>query len=1150
MAKLNLTLPYGELAITGKQITFVAPCESAGLTHIIIQNDEFELVDSSGNNIIAGAFTSGAMVSVILNVENKKAYIQNADINSQLKESFVGKSEKIVNSDSAITKVVPLESTPIAEVSKIGGITRKCTNLFNDIEWFTNNNFIKQEDGSYKAHSLNITCWVNTTKKSGSMYITLIGKTALESSPIYLQVKYTDGSNFAACILKASDTGNFITLTAQTDANKTVDCINWTYGSVTGEYYVKGVSFSFDNVGYEPYFEGLRSAPVTEIESIGANLIPYPYRDSAGIINDVSFYMKDNGRIVFNGTASKAFSFSLSSSLFLQKGTYTYSYTGELSSGVTLRVYGNTTTFAVLSITAKQATFTLDTDTEVQVYLLISSTSAVSGDVSVMLNDDIIALPYAPYIEPVVFPIPEAVQNIDGYGDGLGETCYNYVNFEHKQFVKRVGKVDMGTLDWAYGSGVFYAFVGDKKVDLSNILCSAYPNANVVYTEAQDKTITGHPILTYIYVKDNSYTDATTFKSAMSGEMLHYELETPEVIDISDILSTDSLISVGGGGIVTAHNEFSFEVPYEVAFYKKSLNGLCACTVVGELLGTASRAVCDEHGNNIPQTYASKSLAMFNDEAKAVKTIPENSALYARVAKIGGMTRKCANLLDVPETFEFVQSTGVDVYLPAGQYVVSWGQGGAFGSVGYGSIRFYNNDVWSHITSIEGFRVVTLTQDETKVYFYSNGTSSADSNGVTATMKKLMLNEGATALPYEPYFEGFTSSIVTDVESVGSNLFNDTEWFASHGFSKQSDNSWVCIVQNEICWTNTTRRSGSISINVIGKTEDYGGTVMYLEAYYTDGSYPTVFRLMNPSSDYVAYSIKTDPSKTVDYVLWTYGVSAPYYLKGVSISFAETSEYTPYTKTTLSIPAEIQSLEGYGVGLNETAYNYVDFENKQFVKCIGKVDMGSLTYTHRESNGRHIFTTTLADLPLCKNTSVPINALCDKFTAVPTNVTWTNGDMGYQYGNSRVLDFVANDFTDVALFKSAMSGVMLYYELETPEVIDISHLLTADLISVQSLGTISMVNERNYDLPNTVVFYKKENKVLESETFVGDLKGRATYSDKSNFAEEAETANSAKRDGNGKDIATTYALTPIISSTDIEAGVTPLADGQSYHVYE
>lgn len=48
--------------------------------------------------------------------------------------------------------------------------------------------------------------------------------------------------------------------------------------------------------------------------------------------------------------------------------------------------------------------------------------------------------------------------------------------------------------------------------------------------------------------------------------------------------------------------------------------------------------------------------------------------------------------------------------------------------------------------------------------------------------------------------------------------------------------------------------------------------------------------------------------------------------------------FTPYKKpTTYTIPAAVISLDGYGVG-DDTVYNYVDFEHKQFVKQCEIVD--------------------------------------------------------------------------------------------------------------------------------------------------------------------------------------------------------------------
>lgn len=57
---------------------------------------------------------------------------------------------------------------------------------------------------------------------------------------------------------------------------------------------------------------------------------------------------------------------------------------------------------------------------------------------------------------------------------------------------------------------------------------------------------------------DENYTDVTTFKSAMSGVLLYYELATEEVTDISDLLvelDEDAFVlPVEAGGTLTFKN--------------------------------------------------------------------------------------------------------------------------------------------------------------------------------------------------------------------------------------------------------------------------------------------------------------------------------------------------------------------------------------------------------------------------------------------------------------------------------------------------------------------------------------------------------------------------------------------------------------------
>lgn len=187
------------------------------------------------------------------------------------------------------------------------------------------------------------------------------------------------------------------------------------------------------------------------------------------------------------------------------------------------------------------------------------------------------------------YPIPEAIRNLPGYGWSAG-TARNYVDYENKRYVQCVNSVDLGTLTWMKTSSqsvgdYFYApvsAIGFKRlgafgITVHNILCSKYitvaRNSNVFV----DKTIVldGDSIaVSQIQVKDTAYTDATAFKQAMSGVMLYYELESPIVTDISDIIPDDFLrnLTVEAGGSVTFKNSndsYRIPVPSEEEYVVK-----------------------------------------------------------------------------------------------------------------------------------------------------------------------------------------------------------------------------------------------------------------------------------------------------------------------------------------------------------------------------------------------------------------------------------------------------------------------------------------------------------------------------------------------------------------------------------------------------
>ena len=144
------------------------------------------------------------------------------------------------------------------------------------------------------------------------------------------------------------------------------------------------------------------------------------------------------------------------------------------------------------------------------------------------------ATPYEPYISHsypldsslTLRGIPKLIDNKLSYdgdiyqSDGTVTRKYRYV--------------DLGTLTWQYNSsyGIMYANPGSQYNIKDSGLCVCQ---NYIYMPNSDRGATDKSIglgttgwfVNTIWVRDSAYTDATTFKTAMSGVYLVYELATP-----------------------------------------------------------------------------------------------------------------------------------------------------------------------------------------------------------------------------------------------------------------------------------------------------------------------------------------------------------------------------------------------------------------------------------------------------------------------------------------------------------------------------------------------------------------------------------------------------------------------------------------------
>ena len=104
------------------------------------------------------------------------------------------------------------------------------------------------------------------------------------------------------------------------------------------------------------------------------------------------------------------------------------------------------------------------------------------------------------------------------------------------EVTRKYDVVDLGDLDWRYVTTSDRNYfrtenaIANIKIDGERI-CAKYEFIGNKYDSQMesvpDKTIANAIGYPYVQVKDSAYTDATTFKTAMSGVYLAYELETP-----------------------------------------------------------------------------------------------------------------------------------------------------------------------------------------------------------------------------------------------------------------------------------------------------------------------------------------------------------------------------------------------------------------------------------------------------------------------------------------------------------------------------------------------------------------------------------------------------------------------------------------------
>ena len=509
-------------------------------------------------------------------------------------------------------KQVPMNALPYAAIAKVGGMTRKSKNLCHVAS-------ITTDEAVYGGIAVPVTVQGTYTL---SCDVTKFSDDTATNTRVAIRFEYADGTEILA--LGVQDKSNserdgatrHKSVTGTTDPTKmlariTVLTLDFSTREGTRHAKAENIQLEYGSVEteYEPYFEGLRSAPVAEMLSKGKNLADI-YGFSAQAMpsstadrkltntygTTISTTDAGNSVIVTQNTFGDESAphnyvngyFCIGVHQDLVNGEeYTFSCDVEITNNLgntdnQMYVYVNGSGRVSFKLTNGRlvANGTWYTDgTKKYIEVRVAGVSAKFSNF--MLERGHTDGTYTPYAEHIL-SIPEAVQNLDGYGMGIGEDAYNYVDCDKRQFVKVVGAVDLGSLTWVLVAGRFKTtrpVDGAKFYDntKSVCICELYDTYayNELYQNSATSGFTGISVdgAGYIQGVDSKYSNATEFKEAMQGVMLYFERSVPEIIDISDTLSADNMLEVESGGTITAVNEHEYAVPTEIIYQMKEAAG-------------------------------------------------------------------------------------------------------------------------------------------------------------------------------------------------------------------------------------------------------------------------------------------------------------------------------------------------------------------------------------------------------------------------------------------------------------------------------------------------------------------------------------------------------------------------------------------------
>lgn len=193
------------------------------------------------------------------------------------------------------------------------------------------------------------------------------------------------------------------------------------------------------------------------------------------------------------------------------------------------------------------------------------------------------------------------------------------------------------------------------------------------------------------------------------------------------------------------------------------------------------------------------------------------------------------------------------------------------------------------------------------------------------------------------------------------------------------------------------------------------------------------------------------------------------------------------TLGTLEIPAALLAFladKDYGASAGFVS-NTIDWAAKTYTRRVKAVDMGSLDYVRRVGYGANPFYTSYPGRPRTETNNMisTIYSLSEEHyltgfgdNAPDMSISANPGVDPDPDGRLLIRD---DRYVTVSALKAALAGVILYMEIATPEVYDISDYLPDNMLDVEPGGSLTFVQEDDttLEIPNSVDYLVKLSEV-------------------------------------------------------------------------